>query len=51
MKWLLIGSIVAFAIGYAWMQTADFTLDANIGLTIMVVGFISTVITATLLLY
>jgi hypothetical protein len=51
MKWIIVGSVVTFAIGYAWMETAKSPLDANIGFVIMGAGLASTVITGCVLLH
>lgn len=51
MKLLIVSSIVLFAIGYAWMQTAKNLIDTNIGFVVMAVGFVGTIITATILLH
>jgi multidrug transporter EmrE-like cation transporter len=50
-KFIIIGSIVMFAIGYAWMQTAKNQLNINIGFAIMGIGFVGIGLTAALFLH
>jgi hypothetical protein len=51
MKFIVVGSILLFTVGYAWMQTAKNALDTNIGFVVMGMGLIGAVVTGCVLLH